>query len=69
MCVCVCGGVCSVWLSTVKTGVSMKGCGLDLQLTVASSELWEFLYSNTANLPHITTPVSATPVSESVSSD
>jgi hypothetical protein len=48
-----------VWFSTVKTGVSLQGSTTDLQLTVASCELWEFLYSNAANLPHITTPVSA----------
>ena len=59
-CVCV---FFSLWLSTVKAGVSMQGPHLDLQLTVASCELWEFLYSNAANLPHITTPVSAVPVS------
>lgn len=52
----------SLWLSTVKTGVTMQGPQVDLELTVASSALWEFLYSNGANLPHITTPVSASPV-------
>ena len=52
----------SIWLSTVKAGVSLQGSSADSQLTVASCELWEFLYSNTANLPHITTPVSAAPV-------
>ena len=50
---------CRVWFSTVKIGVSLQGPTTDLQLTVASCELWEFLYSNAANLPHITTPVSA----------
>lgn len=52
-----------MWFSTVKTGVSLQGSKTDLQLTVASCELWEFLYSNAANLPHITTPVSAALVS------
>ena len=51
--------MCRMWFSTVKTGVSLQDSSTDLQLTVASCELWEFLYNNAANLPHITTPVSA----------
>ena len=39
---------------------------MDLDLSVASAELWEYLYRNEANLPHITSPISVSPVSQAI---
>ena len=55
--------ISSVWLSTVRVGASTEGPQLELDFSVASAELWEYLYRNEANLPHITKPVSVSPVS------
>lgn len=55
--------ISSVWLSTVRVGASTEGPQLELNFSVASAELWEYLYRNEANLPHITKPVSVSPVS------
>ena len=52
-----------MWLSTVRVGASTEGPQLELDFSVASAELWEYLYRNEANLPHITKPVSVSPVS------
>ena len=54
---------CSLWLSTVKCSVTNVGAQVDLDLSVASAELWEYLYRNQAKLNHITKPVSVSPVS------
>jgi len=53
----------SMWLSTLRAGVSSEGPQLELNFSVASAELWEYLYRNEASLPHITKPVSVSPVS------
>ena len=39
----------------------MKGPQRDLDISVASAELWEYLYINDGN-PHITTPVAVNTV-------
>ncbi|KAL5463584.1 hypothetical protein EMCRGX_G032495 [Ephydatia muelleri] len=44
------------WFSTFKMTIYMKGPQRDLDISVASAELWEYLYINDGN-PHITTPV------------
>ena len=53
----------SLWLSTVRAEVTTEGSISDLNFTVASAEVWEWLYHNEANLPHIS-PVSVQPVSQ-----
>ena len=55
-----------LWLSTFKGSVAVDGPQLDLTLSVASAELWEYLYRNQAKLNHITKPISVSPVRPSV---
>ena len=59
----ICVYLCSLWFSTVRAEVTTEGSISDLNFTVASAEVWEWLYHNEANLPHIS-PVSVQPVSQ-----
>ena len=55
-----------LWLSTVRMSLSTEGPAVDLTLSVASAELWEYLYRNEVKLAHITKPISVSPVSYSL---
>lgn len=51
-----------LWLSTVKCSIMSGGPAVDLDLSVASAELWEYLYRNQAKLNTITKPLSVSPI-------
>ena len=56
--------VYSLWMATVRlVATSHADDNTEMEVSVATAELWEYLYSNEAGLVHITSPVSVQPVS------
>ena len=54
-----------MWMSTVRVGITAVGDSVDVDVSIASAEMLEFLYHNEASIPDIK-PVSVQPVSHCV---